>query len=391
MKWKELRHNGVAFPPTYEAKGLQINIRGETVRLSPDAEEMAYAWGKKRTTPYVQDPVFQANFLTDFVKVLPAKFGDAKYSEINFTPVYDYLSKEELLKSDKQLKKKVAAHRKELRLQLKEKYGYAVIDGTKTEFANYMVEPPGIFMGRGSHPMRGRWKPRIFPEDAVLNLSEDAPIPPGNWKEIVHDHESIWLAYWVDKLNQVRKYVWPSDISDLRQERDKMKYDNAKKLRRKFDFLGKDSVRWQKTLKVDGTDSPIRRNLQEFVSNKKPEDLVFDGITSAHVNRFLGKAARGLTAKVFRTHHATETVQTYLGRHNGFKPTESEFVKLYHARVANLEAAIRCNHKRTPPKTWEVSLDKKQQRLAELKKRRAKTDKQRERLAERIRKLKFDI
>src|SRR5438132_5862391 len=79
-----------------------------------------------------------------------------------------------------------------------------------------------------------------------------------------------------------------------------------------FDFLGKDSVRWQKTLKVDGTDSPIRRNLQEFVSNKKPEDLVFDGITSAHVNRILGKAARARNAKVIRTHHATKTVQTYI-------------------------------------------------------------------------------
>jgi hypothetical protein len=29
-------------------------------------------------------------------------------------------------------------------------------------------------------------------------------------------------------------------------------------------------------------------------------------------------------------------VQTYLGRHNGFKPNDSGFVKLYHARVANL-------------------------------------------------------
>ena len=457
MKWKELRHNGVAFPPAYEPRGLQINIRGEAVRLTPDAEEMAYAWGKKRTTPYVQDPVFQTNFLSDFVTVLPSKFADAKYAEINFSSVYQYLSKEELLKLDKELKKKVAAQRKDLRLQLKEKFGYAVIDGTKTEFANYMVEPPSIFMGRGSHPMRGRWKPRIFPEDVVLNLSEDAPTPPGKWKEIVHDHESIWLAYWVDKLSEVRKYVWPSDISDLRQERDKMKYDNAKKLRRKlsdvrefieknldspdvkfrklatvsylidnlamrvgdekeedeadtvgastlrvehvkflpqgveFDFLGKDSVRWQKTLKLDGSDNPIRRNLQEFVSNKKPEDLVFDGITSAHVNRFLGKAALGLTAKVFRTHHATEIVQSYLGRHDGFKPNDQGFVKMYHARVANLEAAIRCNHKRTPPKTWEGSLDKKQQRLSDLKKRPTKTDKQAHRLAEMMKKLKLDI
>src|SRR5713226_9053795 len=457
MKWKELRHNGVAFPPAYEPKGLHVNIRNETLRLSPDAEEMAYAWGKKRTTPYVQDPVFQTNFLSDFVKVLPANFADVKYSEINFRPVYEYLSKEELLKSDKELKKKVAAQRRELRLQLKEKYGYAVIDGTKTEFANYMVEPPSIFMGRGSHPMRGRWKPRIFPEDVVLNLSEDAPILQRKWKEIAHDHESIWLAYWVDKLSQVRKYVWPSDISDLRQERDKMKYDKAMKLRRKladvrefveknlhspdvkvrklatvsylidnlamrvgdekeedeahtvgasslrvehvkflsagveFDFLGKDSVRWQKILKLDGGESPIRRNLQEFVANKKPEDLVFDGITSAHVNKFLGKSARGLTAKVFRTHHATETVQSYLGRHNGFKANDAGFVKLYHARVANLEAAIRCNHKRTPPKTWEGTLLKKQQRLDELKTTEVKTDTQKMRLEERIRKLKLDV
>src|SRR2546430_5423813 len=136
MKWKERRHNGVAFPLTYEPKGLQIIIRGETVRLSPDAEEMAYAWGKKRTTPYVQDSVFQTNFLSDFVKALPAKFDDAKYSEIDFTPVYEYLSKEELLKSDKELKKRVTAQRKELRLQLKEKYGYAVIEDRKSTRLN---------------------------------------------------------------------------------------------------------------------------------------------------------------------------------------------------------------------------------------------------------------
>src|SRR5207302_8733606 len=108
-------------------------------------------------------------------------------------------------------------------------------------------------------------------------------------------------------------------------------------------------------------------------------------------NRFLGKAARGLTAKVFRTHHATETVQTYLGQHTGFRSNDQGFVKLYHARVANLEAAIRCNHKRTPPKTWEGSLDKKQQRLAELRGRPSKTENQAQRLAERMKKLKLDI
>jgi DNA topoisomerase-1 len=457
MVWKDLKHNGVAFPPPYEPRGLSIRIRGNEIKLPPEAEELAYAWGKKRTTPYIQDPIFQENFLSDFLKLLPANYSNAKYSDIDFAPVYEYQTKEELQRQDPHFKRKIAAQRKELRLALKEKFGFAEIDGVKTEVANWMVEPPSLFMGRGSHPMRGRWKPRIYSEDVVLNLSENVPTPQGSWKEVAHDHESIWIAYWVDKLSNLRKYVWPSDISNVRQERDKLKYDAARKLQRRlpdvrqfidknlrspdlktrklatvcylidhlamrvgdekdedeadtvgastlrvehmkflqngieFDFLGKDSVRWEKILKLDGTNSPIRTNLHEFIQGKKPEDLVFDGITSQHVNRFLNKAMRGLTAKVFRTHHATETVQGYLRKHNGFKAEESPFVKLYHARIGNLEAAIRCNHKRTPPKTWEGSLLKKQQRLDELGKKEVKTEKQKTRLEERIKKLKLDV
>ena len=37
--------------------------------------------------------------------------------------------------------------------------------------------------------------------------------------------------------------------------------------------------------------------------------------------------------------------------------------KLYHAKLANLEAAIMCNHKRTIPKTFEQSLQKKRDTL----------------------------
>ncbi len=418
---------------------------------------MAYAWGKKRATPYVQDPVFQSNFMSDFTKSLPKEYREAKYSDIDWTQVHAYLSREEAQRADPNFKKAVAAQRKEARLKAKEQYGFAEIDGVRTEIANWMAEPPGLFMGRGSHPMRGRWKPRVTSEDVVLNLSENAPVPPGKWKGIVHDHESMWIGYWVDKLSDVRKYVWPSDLSDLRQERDKQKFELARKLTRslplvrkridegltspeprirklatvcylidnlamrvgdekdedeadtvgastlrvehlklhphtvEFDFLGKDSVRWQKTLELDGTNNPVRKNLLEFSHGKKPEDLVFDGINSSSVNKFLGTAMRGLTAKVFRTHHATETVQKYLDKNNGFKPETPNYMKLYHARLANLQAAIRCNHKRTPPKTWETSLGKKQLKLDELSNKTGKTEKQNQRLRERVEKLKLDI
>jgi DNA topoisomerase-1 len=85
-------------------------------------------------------------------------------------------------------------------------------------------------MGRGLHPLRGRWKPRVTPQDVVLNLGEDAPVPEGAWKNIVHDHSSTWLATWTEKLTDKRKYVWLHDSAFLRQNIDKEKYDKAKNL-----------------------------------------------------------------------------------------------------------------------------------------------------------------
>ena len=62
MKWKTLQHNGILFPPAYEAQGITIKIKGESVDLDLNQEEMIYQWAKKKDTPYAQDKVFQKNF-----------------------------------------------------------------------------------------------------------------------------------------------------------------------------------------------------------------------------------------------------------------------------------------------------------------------------------------
>jgi len=49
--------------------------------------------------------------------------------------------------------------------------------------------------------------------------------------------------------------------------------------------------------------------------------------------------------------------------------------KLYHAKEANLRAAIFCNHQRTLPKTWQQSYEKKKQKLDEVRARGKKDDK----------------
>ncbi|MCL5067472.1 MAG: DNA topoisomerase I, partial [Thaumarchaeota archaeon] len=147
-----------------------------------------------------------------------------------------------------------------------------------------------------------------------------------------------------------------------------------------FDFFGKDYVRWQKTLEFQPEEMIALQNLRQFCDGKKPDELLFDGITSRHVNEFFNKASPGLTAKVFRTFHATTVVKDYLRKHSDFPEGAPEYDKIFEAKLANLEAAIKCNHKRTPPKTFEGALQKKEERLKKLEGDDPKTEKQAARL-----------
>jgi len=435
MKWKTLQHNGILFPPAYEAQGIKIKIKEDAVNLDLNQEEMVYQWAKKKDTPYAQDKVFRKNFTADFAKTLDSKFKKISYEDIDFSNAFKIVDKEKDLREmmSKEEKKSLAVKRKELREKLKERFGIAIMDGEKVEVGNYMAEPPGIFIGRGEHPLRGKWKPRVTTKDVTLNLGKESKVPEGKWGKIIHDKDSMWLASWMDFLTQKRKYVWLADSSGLKQDRDKEKYEKAVKLAKEidkikdrivkdmksknpnesriatacyliyrtamrvgdekdpdeadtvgattlrkehikitpntieFDFLGKDSVRWQETVAAEGHDKQFHENLKKLIEKKNPKDEIFDNITSRHVNQYYSSIVKGLTAKVFRTYLATEVVKKYLVAHDDIKG-KSATEKIYHAKLANLEAAMMCNHKRTIPKTFEESLQKKRDSLKNVEK-----------------------
>jgi DNA topoisomerase I len=480
-KWQTLEHKGVAFPPEYQPRGITITVRGEKLALNPDQEEIVYSWAKKKDTHYVQDPIFQENFLSDLQKLLLKSDNNIMIKDIDFLMAYELADEEREMKEQekeryktlpKEEKKSIAQAKKAERERLKAIYGKAVVDGIEVDIANWLVEPPGLFMGRGQHPMRGRWKPRVRPQDVTLNLGESAPVPEGNWKAIIHDHSSTWLATWIESLTGKRKYVWLHDSAALRQENDKAKYDKAKKLAERegkvhrevmrrmmkgdgrvatvaylilklamrvgdekdpeeadtvgastlrvehigfphingsqvieFNFLGKDSVPWQKRLEVDSEDTrALYNNLKKFMQGKKPSDPIFDGINSRKVNAFLQQIMPGLTAKVFRTCIATRVLQLQLSKAKVDK-TSLEVQKIYAAKKANLEAAITCNHKKgIDPKNpsarkalenFEESITKKRQAITQLKADLAaknwKTEIQKKRLEERIEKLQVQL
>lgn len=438
---KQLIHNGVVVPEPPLPTGLVIKVKGQPVTLTPKQEEMALAWARKQGTPYVDDRIFARNFMTDFCQELgvdPVLAVD----DVDFGPaiqivVAERVARERMMKEER---KALAAERKVKRESLRDLYGYANVNGERAELANYVVEPGGIFMGRGKHPLRGRWKQGARHEDITLNLSPDAPALPDQWGEIIWQPESLWIARWQDKLSGKLKYVWLSDTASVKQEREARKFDKAHELNAHLDavrtqiegdlehpdgrqrmlatachlidalclrvgdekdpdeadtvgattlrpehvtlhpdgtaefrFLGKDSVLWHKKLDLPEV---VQRNLEELLLNARPSNSrassdrghptrdkpqLFPDISSRNVNAYLSGILPGLTAKVFRTHHATIAVRHTLTQ-SEVKPSDPEYVKWEAANLANLEAAVLCNHTKQAPASWPRSRQRYQER-----------------------------
>jgi len=455
-KIEQLIHNGVLIAEI-PYHGLRIEIKGKPHKLTPKQEQMAIAWVRKLSTVYVEDPVFCNNFFQDFGEEL----GDVTLTDddIDFSEVIEFIEKQVAIREakTKEQKKLEREERKIIREDLKAKYGTATLDGAPVEISNYTAEPSSIFMGRGEHPMRGKWKEGPSKADIILNLSLDAPRPEGEWNEIVWEPECLWIAKWIDKLSGKTKYVWLSDTTPIKQDREIEKYDkanlvgdNLEKIRNQilegiksedkqirkvatacyiidhlnirvgdekdedeadtvgattlrpehvkisgltvvFNFLGKDSVEWNKEGEFPEV---FVKSLQELIdeANKSEDDKaqIFSDVGSRHVNAFLGEIVDGLTAKVFRTYHATTVVQNYLDE-SDVDTSDADFVKKEVAVMANREAAIVCTHKKQEPKNWENRMQRFRERKLKGQERIEKAEDNQKIREERLEELKENL
>jgi DNA topoisomerase-1 len=445
--FEQFVHNGILITEVAQPSSLKLWIRDEFRDLSPVQVAMAMAWARKQSTPYVEDATFVRNFMRDFCGALGIA-PPLAVDEVDFGPAIRIVEAERAARKQltREERKELAAQRKEKREQLKERYGHAIVDGERVELGNYIAEPSSIFMGRGKHPLRGRWKEGPQQSDITLNLSPDAPRPPGDWAEIVWQPESLWVARWRDKLSGRLKYVWLSDTAPVKQEREAAKFDQAVELsesiarvrahieygltdsnakRRmvatacylidalclrvgdekdpdeadtvgattlrpehvtlhadgsaEFRFLGKDSVLWHKTI----TPPPVvRQNLEDLIREARPSSpannggghpsrdrpQLFPAIDSGDVNAYLSEALPGLTAKVFRTHHATEAVRDSLSAAE-VRASDPEHRKWAALSLANLEAAMLCHHYKAAPANWRERRQRARERQERAKER----------------------
>jgi DNA topoisomerase-1 len=348
---------------------------------------------------------------------------DVDFSEIADFLKQEKQNKENMPKDEKKQK---AAERKAAREKLKAHYGFAEVDGQKLEIANWTAEPSCLFAGRGDHPQRGRWKEGPSKEDIILNLSPDAPKPEGwevvwepdkmyvaKWADkLTGKIKYVWFSdsaflkqnrekekfkkaeelgkhiaeierHIIENLGaedetkrKVATVCWlilkpnmrvgdekDPDEADtvgaitLRPEHIKIDGDTLH-----FDFLGKDCVRWEKSVQAP---QAVIKNIKEYKEDPSKEYL-FQGVDSKKVSRFLSEKMPGLTAKVFRTWRCTKTVKEELAKSTVTKE-DAVYLKKYAAKKANLKVAEVANHKRKIPTNFDERLAKKEAKLKEMK------------------------
>ncbi|KAM0520033.1 hypothetical protein ACHAPE_003306 [Trichoderma viride] len=141
-----------------------------------------------------------------------------------------------------------------------------------------------------------------------------------------------------------------------------------------FDFLGKDSIRYNETARVD---AQVFKNLKLFKKAPKTDgDDLFDRLNTSQLNKHLNSCMPGLTAKVFRTYNASHTMSELLkelGKDPRSRGTIADKVKLYND--CNRKVAILCNHKRTVGAGHEQQMQKLGDRIKGLRYQQWRTKK----------------
>lgn len=130
-----------------------------------------------------------------------------------------------------------------------------------------------------------------------------------------------------------------------------------------FDFLGKDSIRYENSVAVE---KRVFKNLKLFMENKSKGDDLFDRLTTATLNKYLNTLMDGLTAKVFRTYNASITLQQQLNELTKANMSMAERLLAYNR--ANRAVALLCNHQRAVPKTFDKQMENLQSKINDKKK-----------------------
>merc|ERR1711924_189850 len=163
VQWRSLAQNGVSFTPDYIPHNVKLYYDDEPVDLTPEQEEVATFYASMPVDgPQLGNPktakVFNANFFGDFKKYLGRGHKIQKFDKLDFSRIRQHLDREKMIRKAATIEEKAA--KKASEEQLVFKHGFALVDGNMQKLANFRMESPSLFRGRGEHPKTGKVKTR---------------------------------------------------------------------------------------------------------------------------------------------------------------------------------------------------------------------------------------
>lgn len=426
-KWHTLSHNGVLFPPAYVKHNVPVIYNSVEIILDEASEEAATLYAKYTGSDYVKNSTFRKNFWKDWSKILPKSSPIKKLDLVDFSRIYEWLIDQ---KEKRKLLGKVTDTEQEkykyaivdgksqpvgnFRI---EPPGIFLGRGCNPNLGKIKrrIYPEDIIINIGSgesipSPLEGhKWKSVIHDQtvewlaswtDTITRKNKYVWLGAHSDMKGKNDMEKFDLARKlktkIKKIREANNNAMTSDkyydrqiatalyfidnfalrvgneksedeadtvgVTSLRVEHIKFKSDYHVEL----DFLGKDSVRYNRTVKVT---PQVYDNLQEFVKNKKPTDDLFDLITPVDINKYLQNFMPKLTAKVFRTFNASNLFQEELDKIDELMSktksvdaetrTNAEIQMLLDLYVkANAKVAMLCNHQKNITKSTDDQIKK---------------------------------
>jgi DNA topoisomerase-1 len=178
------------------------------------------------------------------------------------------------------------------------------------------------------------------------------------------------LALRVGSNKDTKEEADTVGVTSLRVEHLTLLEDNTIKL----DFLGKDSVRFCKKIKVIDA---VYTNLQDFSKDKKNKAELFEHINASILNEYLNSFMPGLTAKVWRTYNASLLFQKDIDKIKeehikDIEPNEKLNYLIAMFNQANTSVALLCNHQKNVNHGIDNMITKIDNRIKELKKNKLK-------------------
>ncbi|XP_023177577.2 DNA topoisomerase 1-like [Drosophila hydei] len=225
-KWQTLQHNGPLFPADYERLPADVQFYYDNcpIELTEQAEEVATFYAKLMKTAFVQLKDFNQNFFNEFRSCLSEEqrryitcFGLCNFKDIS-----------RYLESRPEYEK--------LRLAKERKHSYCYVDGERRRISQIRISRPGLRCPRhGISKTMGLIRPRVLPEDVVINCGEDEapPEPPCGhlWSQVVHDRSVRWVYSWYDIGTGSTQYAYPCNDSCRRSRPPRREHlDTARRL-----------------------------------------------------------------------------------------------------------------------------------------------------------------